>query len=26
MYHATWQQVSYQFSDLKELMAKATPT
>lgn len=26
MYHATWQQVSYPFSDLKELMAKATPT
>ncbi len=25
MYQAAWQQVSYQFSDLKELMAKATP-
>ena len=25
MYHAAWQQVSYRFSDLKELMAKATP-
>jgi ethanolamine ammonia-lyase large subunit len=25
MYHAAWQQVSYKFSDLKELMAKATP-
>ncbi len=25
MYHAAWQQVSYGFSDLKELMAKATP-
>ena len=25
MYHAAWQQVSYRFSDLKELMGKATP-
>ncbi|MFA9476609.1 MAG: ethanolamine ammonia-lyase subunit EutB, partial [Filomicrobium sp.] len=25
MYHAAWQQVSYRFSALKELMAKATP-
>ena len=25
MFHAAWQQVSYRFSDLKELMAKATP-
>jgi ethanolamine ammonia-lyase large subunit len=25
MYQAAWQQVSYRFSDLKELMAKATP-
>jgi ethanolamine ammonia-lyase large subunit len=25
MYHAAWQQVSYRFKDLKELMAKATP-
>ncbi|HEY7670115.1 MAG TPA: ethanolamine ammonia-lyase subunit EutB [Hyphomicrobium sp.] len=25
MYRAAWQQTSYRFSDLKELMAKATP-
>ncbi len=25
MYQAAWQQTSYRFSDLKELMAKATP-
>ena len=25
MYRAAWQQVSYRFSDLKELMGKATP-
>jgi ethanolamine ammonia-lyase large subunit len=25
VYRAAWQQVSYQFSDLKELMGKATP-
>src|SRR5690554_2383043 len=25
MYHAAWRQVSYRFSDLKELLAKATP-
>ena len=25
MYRASWQQVSYSFSDLKELLAKATP-
>ncbi len=25
MYQATWRQTSYRFSDLKELMAKATP-
>jgi ethanolamine ammonia-lyase large subunit len=25
VFHAAWQQVSYRFSDLKELMAKATP-
>ena len=25
MYHAAWQLVSYRFSDLKELMGKATP-
>lgn len=25
MYRAAWQQVSYRFSDLKELLAKATP-
>jgi ethanolamine ammonia-lyase large subunit len=25
VYHAAWQQVSYRFSDLKELMGKATP-
>ncbi len=25
VYHAAWQQVSYRFCDLKELMAKATP-
>ena len=25
MYHVAWQQVSYRFADLKELMAKATP-
>ena len=25
MYQAAWQQTSYRFSDLKELLAKATP-
>ena len=25
VYRAAWQQVSYRFSDLKELLAKATP-
>ena len=25
MYQATWQQTTYRFSDLKTLMAKATP-
>lgn len=25
MYQAAWQQISYRFADLKELMAKATP-